>query len=297
MQKHFDQFLNFVQVEKGLAKNTITSYGRDLIKFINSLKKKGINDLTTVSRLDIMSFLLELKEAGLSPKSSSRNLASLKAFYRFMVNEGYLEKTPVVNIESPRAWKKIPDTLTLAELETILEKPDTNTTLGLRDAAMLELLYATGLRVSELISVTLNSVNLEGGYLTTLGKGAKERIVPLGISAAIRVKEYLELSRKKLLKNIIDTNEYLFVNSFGKKMTRQGFWKILKKYGGLSGIKKRISPHIFRHSFATHLLQGGADLRSVQIMLGHADISTTQIYTQVAKERLKAIHAKFHPRP
>jgi integrase/recombinase XerD len=294
MEKLLDQFLNFLEVERGLSRNTIESYSRDLIKYYNCLKNKGIIDAKDASRSDVISFMVNLREEGLAPKSCVRNLVSLRMFYRFLVNEGYLKATPVINIDSPKGWKRLPDTLTLKEVELLLEKPDVTTIIGLRDSAMLEILYATGLRVSELVSLTLNNVNLEVGYLTTLGKGAKQRMVPLGIAAVKRVKEYLEVSREKLLRNL--KSEYLFINRLGRRMTRQWFWKIIKRYAQMSGIKKRISPHILRHSFATHLLQRGADLRSVQTMLGHADISTTQIYTHVTRERLKAIHTQFHPR-
>jgi len=294
MKQLLYQFLNFLEVEKGLAQNTIESYRRDLNKYFNYLNDKGVSDVKSASRTHILSFIIDLKKIGLANKSCVRNLVSLRMFYRFLVNEGHIKETPVTNIESPRSWKKLPDILSLKEVEILLKKPDHTTTIGIRDAAMLELLYATGLRVSELVSLTTNNLNLEVGYLIAMGKGAKQRLVPLGISAAERVKEYLEISRKRLSRNL--TSKYLFLNRYGQKMTRQGFWKIMKKYARKSGIKKNITPHIIRHSFATHLLQGGADLRSVQTMLGHADISTTQIYTHVTKERLKSIHTRFHPR-
>ena len=294
MKQLLYQFLNFLEVEKGLAQNTIESYRRDLNKYFNYLNDKGVSDVKSASRTHILSFIIDLKKIGLANKSCVRNLVSLRMFYRFLVNEGHIKETPVTNIESPRSWKKLPDILSLKEVEILLKKPDHTTTIGIRDAAMLEHLYATGLRVSELVSLTTNNLNLEVGYLIAMGKGAKQRLVPLGISAAERVKEYLEISRKRLSRNL--TSKYLFLNRYGQKMTRQGFWKIMKKYARKSGIKKNITPHIIRHSFATHLLQGGADLRSVQTMLGHADISTTQIYTHVTKERLKSIHTRFHPR-
>lgn len=223
-----------------------------------------------------------------------RNLVALRTFFKFLIQEGILEANPVEEIESPKMTKTLPDILSLKEVEQLLEQPSPGTPLGVRDRAMLELLYATGMRVSELTRLPINQVNLEGGYVLVYGKGSKERVVPLGKEAMRWVAQYLNTAREKLCKG--KESSFLFVNRSGKEMSRQRFWKTLKAYGQKAGIRKRITPHLLRHSFASHLLERGADLRSVQMMLGHADISTTQIYTHVTGERLKRVHQRYHPR-
>ncbi|OIP32922.1 MAG: site-specific tyrosine recombinase XerD [Deltaproteobacteria bacterium CG2_30_43_15] len=292
--KLLDEFLNYLVVERGLSKNTLESYSRDLNKYLDYLEKNKIADIKEPSSSHIMAFIYTLKQKGLATKTTARNLVAIKMFYKFLVNENYLEKNPATRIDSPKTWVKLPNTLALNEVEMLLDQPDTNSPLGMRDSAMLELLYATGLRVSELVSLSLNSINLEVGYLIAFGKGNKERIVPIGNQATQKLKEYLESARKKLLKN--SSSPSLFVNRSGNSLSRQGFWKVIKKYTFKAGIKKNITPHTLRHSFATHLLERGADLRSVQTMLGHVDISTTQIYTHVTRERLKKLHNQLHPR-
>jgi integrase/recombinase XerD len=289
-----DEFLNYLVVERGLSKNTLESYSRDLNKYINYLEKKGISDIKETSSLDIMSFISTLKESGLATKTTARNLVAIKMFYRFLFNERYIKENPAIKIDSPKTWFNLPNTLTVDEVERLLNKPDMNTALGMRDSAMLELLYATGMRVSELTSSSLNDINLEAGYIIVLGKGSKERIIPIGVQAVKKINEYLTDSRKRLLKN--SSSSFIFLNRSGKPISRQGFWKVIKKYAIQAQINKNITPHTLRHSFATHLLERGADLRSVQTMLGHVDISTTQIYTHVTRERLKKLHSQLHPR-
>jgi integrase/recombinase XerD len=294
MNQALDQFLHYLIVERGLSKNTIEAYGHNLNRFLNHLKRKGIQELDQVGKLDVKAFLLSLKKQGLSAKTVVRNLVALRTFYKFLTQEGMMESNPVEEIESPKTAKTLPEILSLTEVELLLEQPNPETPLGVRDRAMLELLYATGLRVSELTRLPINQVNLEGGYVLLYGKGSKERVVPLGKEAMNWITQYLNTARAKLSKG--KDSPFLFVNRSGKEMSRQRFWKTLKAYGQKAGIPKRITPHLLRHSFASHLLERGADLRSVQMMLGHVDISTTQIYTHVAGERLKKVHERFHPR-
>jgi len=239
--------------------------------------------------------MLRQKEAGLSVNSIARRLAAVKSFYRFLVRERILKDDPSSLVDSPRLWKKIPETLSLNEVDALLNQPSVRNKQGMRDKAILETLYATGMRVSEAVNLKLDNVNLDVGFLRCVGKGNKERVIPLGKKAIASIKRYLESGRQCFLKR--KSCDYLFLNRSGNKLTRQSFWKLIKKYARQARIKKPIRPHILRHSFATHLLERGADLRSVQEMLGHANISTTQIYTHINKERLKSIHKMFHPRP
>lgn len=294
MQVLFNDFCNYLNVERGLAENTVESYGRDLRQFSNYLQDIKIDSLKTVTKKDILSFLYYLQKNGKATATISRNLASLKAFFKFLVQESLIEDNPTTNLESPKLKRKLPQVLTVPEVELLLDAPDLNTPIGVRDKAMLEVLYATGLRVSELISITIEDTNLETGFIRCFGKGSKERIVPLGKIAINNVYSYLHNGRSKLVKS--SNIDVLFVNHHGKGLTRQGFWKIIKKYTKKAGIKKEITPHTLRHSFATHLLENGADLRFVQEMLGHADISTTQIYTHITKNRINEVYQKTHPR-
>ena len=294
MEHLLDQFLNYLVVERGLSPNTLESYSRDLIKYLEYLSRKGIKDINETSDLTVISFFTSLKKDGLSNRSIARNLSSIKMFYKFLAEDHHIKSNPTLNIETPKRESKLPQVLSMEEVDSLLKIPGRNTPLGLRDAALLELLYATGLRVSEIISLPLNNINLEAGYLIAYGKGSKERLVPIGEVAQNLIKEYLEKARPALLKK--KQSNYLFITRRTKPMTRQGFWKLIKKYALAAGIKKNISPHTLRHSFASHLLERGADLRSVQIMLGHSDISSTQIYTHVTTERLKKIHNQYHPR-
>lgn len=289
------EFINYLNVERGLADNTLESYGRDLRYFSNFLQEQNsITNIQDTTRANIIAYLLYLQKQGRATSTISRNLASIRAFYQYLVREKLLDKDPSSNLESPKLEKRLPKVLTVKEVEILLSQPDLSDPRGIRDKAMLEVLYASGIRVSELVALNLDSVNLNMGFLRCMGKGSKERIVPLGKIAVKSVTEYLEKARDKLIKN--PEEQALFVNHHGKRLTRQGFWKIIKQYAKQAGINKDITPHTLRHSFATHLLENGADLRSVQEMLGHADISTTQIYTQLSKGRLKEVYAKAHPR-
>lgn len=286
-------FSSHLLVERGLAVNTLEAYGRDLGKYLEFIHSSGTS-LDTAADKDILAFLVHLRNEGLGSRSIARYLASIKAFYRFLVSEGLLKESPAAGIRTPRMVKTLPDALSIGDCDRLLGQPDTRTLIGLRDKAMIELLYATGLRVSELISLSINDCNFITGCLLALGKGNKERLIPLGQVAIKYLKEYLLSCRPKWARS--SSASTLFISRTGKGLTRQGFWKIIKRYARRSGIKKAITPHTLRHSFATHLLERGADLRSIQIFLGHADISTTQIYTHVARKRLKDIHEKYHPR-
>jgi len=288
-----DEFYQFLILERGLSQNTVVAYASDLNKFQDYLRQKGIEDFTKVQTREIEGFIHWLTQKKLSPRSRARVLATIKTFFRFLILSQRLETSPAVLIETPRFPKKLPQVLSLEEVERLLEQPDTTHPRGLRDKAMLELLYATGLRVSELVRLKLNQLNLEVGYISVIGKGAKERFVPVGRQAQQALTQYLKHGRFALLKT---PSSYLFIGYRGRPLTRQGFWEIIKKYAIKSGINKPISPHTLRHSFATHILERGADLRSVQTMLGHSSITTTQIYTHVTETRIKELYVRFHPR-
>lgn len=288
-----DQYLNFVLMEKGLSKNTIESYSHDLNDYGSFLEKNklGVSENDTAV---ILKHLISLKEAGLIARTRARHMVTLRGFYQFLAREKIVQRDPTRLIDLPKSGLKLPVVISYKEIVRLLSAPDMKTVKGSRDTAMLELLYAAGLRVSELVNMRLSSVNTEAGFIRVFGKGAKERIVPISGAACRMVDHYIKDVRLLILKGI--PSEYLFVARAGAPMTRQGFWKLVKKYAVKAGIKKNITPHSLRHSFASHLLEGGADLRSVQIMLGHTDISATQIYTHVAYEHLKKIHENFHPR-
>jgi integrase/recombinase XerD len=294
MEQLLDQFLHYLVVEKGLSKNTIEAYSHGLGRFLNHLREKGVQEIRDVGKFHVRGFLLMLRKGNLSTKTIVRNLVAVRTFFRFLIQEGILESNPIEELESPKVAKTLPEILTLREIEQLLEQPNLQTSLGIRDRAMLEILYATGMRVSELTHLPIHQVNLEGGYVLLYGKGSKERIVPLGSEAMKWITLYLKTAREKLAKG--KESPMLFINRSGKGMSRQRFWKSLKDYARRAGLRKRITPHLLRHSFASHLLERGADLRSVQMMLGHVDISTTQIYTHVTGERLKKVHQRYHPR-
>jgi len=296
MKVLIQQFLDYLSVERGLAPNTIQAYGRDLNMFVDFLDEKGITFAEKVSHKDITDFMWHRKQNNIAANSISRGLVAIRVFFRFLLREQKVKQDPTSLLDSPKLWKCIPDVLGISEVEKLIMQPNTRELLGIRDRAILELFYATGARVSELISLNVNDLNLDVGFLKCSGKGGKERIVPIGKKANEAVKIYLEKSRPKLLGKKA-ANSGLFLSRLGKKLTRQMLWKLIKKYTRMAGIKKEVTPHTLRHSFATHLLERGADLRVVQELLGHANISTTQIYTHVDKERLKAIHRQFHPRP
>ena len=289
-----DQYINYLIVEKGLADATIESYSGDLKKFTGFLTSCRIRTITEADTTAILKYLILLRKEGLTARSRARHLVTLRGLFKFLVQEKTIKKDPTRIVDLPKTGIKLPDVLSVEEIIMMLNAPDMGTPRGARDAAMLELLYAAGLRVSELIHVKLQDVNLEMGFVRAFGKGSKERIVPIGSQAMEKINAFISDARPLLLKNHVST--FLFVARAGKPMTRQGFWKLLKKYGVQAGIRKKITPHSFRHSFASHLLEGGADLRAVQMMLGHVDISTTQIYTHVARDHLKKLHEQYHPR-
>lgn len=295
MRELIEVFLNYLSVERGLSNNTIFSYRGDLNSYIDFLTAKKIGALSESTKNEVINFMLSEKNKGLSANSISRRLSAIRVFYRFLVRERILKNDPTNQIDSPKLWKRIPDALSLNEIEILLSQPNIRNTQGLRDKAILEILYATGMRISEAANLKVDDLNLDVGFTRCFGKGSKERIVPLGKKAIESVKNYLERSRGNYLSGKV--NNFLFLSRFGKRISRQSLWKIIKKYAKDAKIKKSIKPHILRHSFATHLLERGADLRSVQEMLGHSNIATTQIYTHINKDRLKSIHKMFHPRP
>ncbi|MCM8780058.1 MAG: site-specific tyrosine recombinase XerD [Candidatus Omnitrophica bacterium] len=295
MREFIELFLNYLSVERNLAKNTLISYKRDLECFLDYLDSCHVSVLSRTTKDDVTNFMFFQKDKGLSASSISRRLAAIKVFYRFLVRERILSQDPTSLMESPKLWKKVPAVLSLAEIEALLNQPDRKGKFGIRDKAILETMYATGMRISETADLKLEDANLDVGYLRCLGKGSKERIIPLGKKAIEALGAYMRESRPLILGK--RESPYLFLNRFGKRISRQSLWKMVKKYAKLAHVKTQIKPHILRHSFATHLLERGADLRSVQEMLGHSDISTTQIYTHINKDRLKTIHKTYHPRP
>ena len=295
MKTNIDQFLDYLSLERGLSKNTLTAYARDLNKFTAFLKKRHMLSFKDVKKSDITDFMFFQKDRGLSTNSVARGLAAMKVFFRFLTREGFLKNDIASVIETPKLWKNLPDTISIDEVDKLLSAPNLKDWMGIRDKACLELMYATGLRATEVVNLNIRDVNLGLGVLKCLGKGSKERIVPLGKTAKTAIKRYIDKVRPKRIKSISESG--LFLTRLGRKMSRQMLWKIIKRYAKKARINKDIKPHTLRHSFATHLLEGGADLRVVQEMLGHANISTTQIYTHINKERLKSIHRKFHPRP
>lgn len=289
-----DNFLHHLTVEKGLSRNTLEAYARDLQGYAFLLREGGIASVEGSSAEQAMGYFRHLRRKGLSARSQARVLSTLKGFHKFLVEERAVKENPLRRLRNPKFAPKLPSVLSSVEVENLLQQPDPLQPLGIRDRAMLELLYATGLRVSELIHLSLNDVNLEVGYVRTKGKGSKERIVPIGGAARRALQGYLKGPRSLMARK--STKATLFLGRGGRGITRQGFWKILRKHAQAAGIYKRTTPHMLRHSFATHLLERGADLRSVQSMLGHVDIATTQIYTHVSREHLKQQHQKYHPR-
>lgn len=287
-------FLEYLSVEKGLSPNTVASYSRDLRKLFIFFEKEKIA-WKGAQEDHLVKFIQHQSRAGLSARSVARLVSSLRAFYRFLVLDGVVKSSPAVNLTTPKLWFHLPHFLKVEEVERLLRQPSGEDHRSIRDRAMLELLYASGLRVSELISLKLPDLNLEDGFLICQGKGGKERVVPLGKSAIGAVGHYLRQARSVFLRSRPGT-EYLFLTGRGKPFTRQGFWKRLKGYALQAGLDRKISPHMLRHSFATHMLERGADLRSVQLMLGHSQITTTQIYTHVSRSRLRKVYDRFHPR-
>ncbi len=287
------EFLAFSSVEKGLSANSLAAYRTDLTCLAQFLSKRQL-DIAGARGSDLGDFVDSLFERGLGARSVGRYVSSVRGVYRYLLDQDRLHEDPTVNLRSPGQWKTLPKYLTLGEVDQLLDVPDTEKALGNRDFAMLQLLYATGLRVSELVSVRLSELDTKMGLIRTVGKGDKTRLVPVGTSALEAIEDYMTRFRPTILKQ--KKSPYLFVTARGGSMSRQAFWKLLKKHGLVAGISKTITPHVLRHSFATHLLERGADLRSLQLMLGHADISTTQIYTHVLRTRMRAIYDKHHPR-
>jgi integrase/recombinase XerD len=286
-QEWVTRFLQYLRIEKGVSENTMSAYEHDLAMYCEHLAGLAV---LQAQPADISRFLKFLYARKLKPRSASRAFTAVRSLHKFLLLEGAAVENPAANVDQPRWWKPLPNVLILEEVDRLLAAPDTSTIKGLRDRAMLEVLYATGLRVSELIGLQIDGVNTDAGFVRCTGKGSKERIVPLGASAATAVAGYLQVRRVRKPTN------YLFLNHHGQHLSRMGFWKILRAYGVQSGIKKKLTPHVLRHSFATHLLERGADLRAVQTMLGHSNISTTEIYTHVMRERLKEIYKSYHPR-
>ena len=294
MQEFLEEFINYMAVERGLAQNTLLAYRRDLTKYISFLKDKGLDKINRVIRDHVTQFMFDQKQKGLSANSICRSLAAIKMFHRFLVRERLAVEDPTNLLDTPKLWKRVPEYLSIAEIEAMINATKGKGWQDIRDNAILELFYASGMRVSEVVNLRIENVNLDIGYVRCVGKGSKERIIPIGKRAREAVKKYIESVRPKLAKETIPP--FLFLSRLGKKISRQSLWKMMKRYALKANIKKEIKPHTLRHSFATHLLEHGADLRSVQEMLGHSDISTTQIYTHVDRERLKNIHKQFHPR-
>lgn len=289
-----DQFLDFLLVEKGLSPKTLETYSHNLIRYRNFLANHKSAAFSQNDTPLILKYLIHLRKSGLAARSRAQHLVTIRGLYRFLVQEKILPKDPARLIDLPKTTLKLPDVLSHEDIALLLQAPDTKKPLGLRDAAMLELLYAAGLRVSELVNLKLQDINLEAGFVRVFGKGSKERIVPIGTQAREKIDHYLKTVRSNRPKQ--KSSPYLFVARADRPMTRQGFWKLLRRYALQAGLNKKITPHSLRHSFASHLLEGGADLRAVQVMLGHVDISTTQIYTHVTRDHLKQLHRKYHPR-
>ena len=287
-----DSFIEYLVTERSSAENTMSSYANDLKAYGLWLDEKCLS-FDKVTYYNLAGYTTAMKETGLKTTSSNRRLSTIRQFYRFLLDEGIIEKDPTREIVMPKRAQYLPEVLNVNEVEGLLNAPDISKPLGKRDKAMLELLYATGLRVSELVKLKLNNINLGAGFLLARGKGGKERLVPMGEKAISCTREYIETVRPSM---IVKKSETLFFSNRGTAMSRQNFWYIIKRYALAAGIFRDISPHTLRHSFATHLLTGGADLRSVQMMLGHSDISTTQIYTHITSQRLKEVHTRYHPR-
>ena len=288
-----DGYLAYLRDVRRMSPNTVESYARDLAALAAFAEKRKL-DPAALDRRELDAFVRSLMASGLSPRSTARAVACIRGFYKFLAVEQRRESSPADDLRAPRAWAALPKFLDLEEVDRLLAQPDVSRPRGLRDKALISVLYATGLRVSELISLKLPNLHLQEGYLTCIGKGDKERIVPIGQEATDWVQKYLAGARPKLVPK---SSPWLFVNARGGPLSRVGFWKLLKEYGLKAGITRNISPHVLRHSFATHLLDRGADLRAIQMMLGHADLSTTQIYTHVLEARLRSVYDRFHPRP
>ncbi len=293
MNQLLDQFIDYLSVERGLAANTLEAYRRDLTKFFGFLDRESSASIEGAGSRDIIAYLIYLRKSNLAIRSISRNLVAVRMFYKFLVNEDVINDDPTLNLDSPKTGLSLPEVLSQEEVERLLALPN-NKEQGIKDSAILELLYATGMRVSELINLPIDNIDLHEGYLKCIGKGSKERIIPVGRKAQKAVKKYIDRVRIRYVAR--GSSNMLFITRLGRRYTRQGIWKIIKKYAGLVNSDRKLTVHTLRHCFATHLLSQGADLRSVQEMLGHVDISTTQIYTHIDRARLREVHQKFHPR-
>ncbi len=287
------RYIVYMEIERGLSRNTVLSYRQELGKFEVYLEKKGLEHCK-ITENDALEFIKEESVKGNSFATQAHLVSVLKNFYKYLIAEEKMDYNPIANIASPQQWKTLPKYLTIEQVSELLETPDLTKPIGLRDKAILELMYATGMRISETINLKLDNLYMEDSFLRVMGKGNKERVVPFGDVAKKHLSAYLETARSTLLKK--ETGEIVFLNRFGRKLTRTGLWKIIKAYGKKMGVGSTLTPHVLRHSFATHLLERGADLRSIQMMLGHASISTTEIYTHVAKKRVKQVYDRYHPR-
>ncbi len=294
LDKISDLYIKHLLLEKGLASNSIESYSRDLTGFVDFMIQNGLEYIEAVDTTAILAWLIHLQKGGLSAKSRARHLITIRGLFKFLLKEELISIDPVKTVDIPKTGFYLPEVMATDEIEKLLNVPDKTIPRELRNAAMLEILYGAGLRVSELINMKVQDINFDAGFVRVFGKGSSERVVPVGSHAKECTLEWIKIGRPQLLKKTV--SKYLFVARAGKPMTRQGFWKIIKQYSIKAGIQRNITPHTFRHSFATHLIEGGADLRSVQTMLGHADIATTQIYTHISKTHLLEMHKKFHPR-
>lgn len=295
-QEALAEYIIYLKIERGLSANTVTSYKRDIEKYLTFLTEKKITQLDEVSRFEILDFLQTLRQSGAADNSIIRMVSSLRKFHQYLKRESIVSDDPMQLIDTPKKASTLPKAISPQAIEQLLEAPDTTTPLGVRDRTILELMYATGLRISELVNLKLSDMHLTMGFIQTMGKGEKERIIPLGEIASQWLDHYLEGARVYLQDQSAETSEYVFLNSRGKSLSRQGVWKKVKQLALEAGIDQNVTPHTLRHSFATHLLENGADLRMVQELLGHADISTTQIYTHITKTRLKQVYSDYHPR-
>ena len=292
MEMGVTEFITYLETEKHSSKNTLQSYRRDLQKYCDYIISQGVSDATKATETLLNSYMLFLEKNGSAPASISRNIASIKAYYNYLFTNRLIDKNPAINLKAPKIEKKFPSTLTVSEVDRLLSQPDTSSAKGIRDTAMLELLYAKGIRVSELINLKLSDVNLKLGYIVC-DAGNKERIIPFGSKAKNALNNYINITRKEMISDT--SSEFLFTNCSGTPMSRQGFWKLIKHYGAKAGIDTPITPHVLRHSFAKHLIENGADLQSVQKMLGHSDISSTQLYSNT-NFRLRDVYSFSHPR-
>ena len=294
MNDYLATYLDYLTVERGASPHTLDAYRRDLRRFIGFMTERGREDIGTVTPEDVLAFIAYLRGLDLSANSVNRSLAAIRGFYRFLSKERKTLASPVDRLATGKTWMLLPNVLSIHDIDRLLAQPGMNSPAAMRDSAILEMLYATGLRVTELIELTVHSIDWQAGFVVVMGKGRKERVTPMSRTAYDLLRRYVEEARGALLKGRMSNS--LFVNKSGGKFTRQGLWKLVKKYARAAGMEEKVHPHTFRHTYATHLLEGGADLRAVQVMLGHADIATTQIYMHITRDRLKSVHKRFHPR-